>query len=566
MDLEESENAVEESTVDTTTVDDRVVGDEKLLAEENHRLPALPFDSWLLITNDLTLIDITNCSMVSREWNRALKNDKLWRCLCQRFSIPSPPNSGNVVWREHFIANKSSVIGPTVVYRQKNPNVRGDKLPQMVANAMEALYIEGRRFHIQILRNTLLLLTDEIGVVTIQLVPPFKISKAYYEFKEDDAKPVAQRRAWSDGQTVVVQKTFEKKSKPMDVVIYSLKIKSNGSGVELNLLGSVTGEKSAESAGIPCPFLMNAFFGKSFFLLEFCDGHLTTGIVCRVQVYDLKIVRSIRLEGSFIGSGQKSSDTMPSSFYTNWKFFVLRKFPKAEGHERERLFVYDHNLELIHEYSAPVGERWRYPFIRSVFHEYIMLEYFDEEPFWSVYKVGGPVVCCVFKKQLVADHLSKHIPGCVFDSSGVVLTLIDSSKKKKHNVNVTFFPFMSTDKKRGESLWSYAVDSFETEIDRKTIRVFYGNDGLVLYFFSGHDYAPMAGQPAKLVMFKFSPQHSRSLLKNSIRSMKSQNLQSETDAVSARLQKELLNITSQMSVEELMELVAHAKKGPQKKE
>jgi hypothetical protein len=101
----------------------------------------------------------------------------------------------------------------------------------------------------------------------------------------------------------------------------------------------------------------------------------------------------------------------------------------------------------------------------------------------------------------------------------------------------------------------HSVDSWDQEIERQCVRLVFGKDGFVFYFFSPSGAKGKVGANLKprMSLIRFLPSNNFKLKKIT----KTPKL---AESGSEVLTKELLEISSQMNVEELMELVAHAKR------
>ncbi len=509
-------------------------------------LPALSVDVWVLLSAFLTVADVCHCAAVCRSWRGTLSQDKLWRALSLRYGLP--PARGTVVsFREHFVTHSAAVVGPTVPLRKSKPIVETTSFPPAVVAAVEALFKSGRRLSLT-LAGDFLLLNDDLGIVSVQLVEPFRLASVNFETR-GNGTPVPMRRSWTDGVHVVVQTPFVSKSIAMDVAVYSLTIKPNGSGLSLTMLGIADRSHLAEF-----PYLMACFFGKTFFLLEFHDSDLFRCKCVRISLSCLeKSSASVVLSGGGLSGGQPAEQlSMPASAYSNWKYVVLRKFPDAPiDTDREHLFVYDQHLQLLHDYTAPTGERWRYPFIRKCWNDLILLEAHSYDGVWiRTYKIGGPVLLPVWKKKEDGIHLTRHVPGAVLDTSGCAMATVSAAKRGRFQLQLQYFPVGFEPKPQ------FVIDSWDSEVDRKCIRVLFGPNGLVLYFLSAMD-LPVTIRPKLLLLrFRAGPRQKKSsLLKKSV--------MGETG--SEALQRELITLTNDLSVDELMALVQVAREKAKKK-
>jgi hypothetical protein len=134
-------------------------------------------------------------------------------------------------------------------------------------------------------------------------------------------------------------------------------------------------------------------------LLEFHDALLVRGCCVRVSLAEpTRCAARAVLSGGGLSGGQPAEQlSMPASAYSNWRYYVIRKFPDAAiDTDREVLYVYSQHLQLLHEYKAPTGERWRYPFIRKCWNDLVLLESHSYDGVWcgiASTKLAVPYCC-----------------------------------------------------------------------------------------------------------------------------------------------------------------------------
>lgn len=525
--MESSGDAYEESTEGTTGEEQQQVGHD-----------VVGSDAWafMVVRGYLGVREVVNCSAVCRSWRQLLSSDRVWRALLLRHSVPVPPRGTSC--RLHFLSNALSILGPTTPFRRRlHPS--SFSLPPPVVSHLSAL-LASRRLALRLVGHHVLL-NDEIGLVSLELAPPFRITTRDFEA---DSSP--QRRSWSDGLHVVVQSQFVSKSTPMTVRVFRLVLRK--SGIELVDLGTVQPFGDNQY-----PYLMNVFFEKSTcFFLEYHDSVLANGAIYRVDLTDLTVKASFVFPGGGLLGGQPMAENdMPVSAYSLGHYHIVRKFPNAPlQSDRERLFVLDQNLNVLHDYTCPVGDRWRYPFIRRAWGEYLVLDAHSSDKSWSkCYKLGGPVVLEVFR--LCKDGM-EFLPGGLMDVSGMVLTEL-VRKKSSTVVRLSYHSFDPAAKKPVRHI----VDEIDTgpgAVEAKWFRCFHGMDGQVLFM-----YLPPHGNSARvrLLHFKLSANGDQSNISGTVGKKKLAPVPAEAGTDS--LQRELMAITDQMSVDELMELVAEAK-------
>lgn len=108
--------------------------------------------------------------------------------------------------------------------------------------------------------------------------------------------PIAQRRAWTDGVHAVAQSGFKGKNVKMPVKVFQVHAKPKCTGVSLNFLGEVVLGKFEEALKDHA-YLMNVFFAKSYFILEWSAASLSETTLCRVELGSLEATSIARLSG-----------------------------------------------------------------------------------------------------------------------------------------------------------------------------------------------------------------------------------------------------------------------------
>ncbi len=257
------------------------------------------------------------------------------------------------------------------------------------------------------------------------LQQPFRCIRASYELGDDGVTPVQHRRVWTDGTHVVAQAAFVSKGQQMAVKIFQVHpvslvvrvwlcaphplmnqvtIKPKATGVSLHYLGNVL----LGAHAVPdYTYLMNVFFAKTFFILDFSESSLRSSVLHRVELHNRTSTAAVKIPGWSLGGFSASGEErMPSvgeecqqwlrlrdfcdcltgcllyflAAFHNWNTFVLRKFPDEKLPEnRSRMFIYSHKLELVcvfasfrllssvitashsqlHQYGPPMGDNWR---------------------------------------------------------------------------------------------------------------------------------------------------------------------------------------------------------------
>ena len=527
-------DAYEESTELTTVEGDMKDGD----------LPLLPADAWVLIVEHLALPDVASCLATCTAWRRVLASNKIWKRLCQLCGVPMPPEKPPTSLYEHFRANAPSVLGPTLRFRHKPLQATVETLPESVAQAIEDMMVrDGRRLTMTLVQETFVLLNDELGLVSIELHHPYRIKQCFFEMSSIDgpngAIPVPQRRSWTDGTHCIVQAPFQAKSKPMPVLVFRILLKK----AELSI--AFIGDTELISNNT-FPYLMSCFFGKSFFLFEYHNALLSQGAIYRINLHDLKVANSyIFLGGGLTGGQPVSLSTMPSSGFSFGKFFILRKFLDAKVEtNREILFILDQNLKVLQELTCGHDERWKYPFFRALSRDFVVIDSHHSHAPWSrAYKTGGAVLL----KRLQIQKESMFIGGGLVDSHGLVSADVSKKNRNGYLLQIHFFPYEGKKK-------SFALDSFDVEIERKCITLLYGTNGLVVYFLSGLGTPNGAFKP-KIQLLRFGGTELSTRRKKLTLPFKASSDSSGTDV----LQKELMSLSQEMGVDELMRLVAFAK-------
>lgn len=303
------------------------------------------------------------------------------------------------------------------------------------------------------------------------------------------------------------------------------------------------------------------------------------------------------LQGVSLGTGSVAGEErMPAVAFHNWKCFVLRKFPDEKLPEnRSRLYVYGPTLEKLQEYGPPTGQNWRYPFFVKVFDPYVMIAYYSQEHYeWAVYKVGGPVLLTVWTYSLPPNFVSRQISGSIFDQEGLVVSFLLDKKRETH-VCIAYLPFddglVKKKKKTGPHYqWKYVIRRLDFQCtDPSKVRVWSGANGVVLALVSPFGTGPGTFKP-EMCLLNFSRRGGagvgmagdRFILRKSLPPGAALNssLSSSSSASSPSfsggpakqqflgteaLRKELLLISDDLSVDELMLLVKQAKEIKTKK-
>ena len=220
----------------------------------------------------------------------------------------------------------------------------------------------------------------------------------------------------------------------------------------------------------------------------------------------------------------------------------------------------DSQLNLLHAVTCPTTDRWRYPFIRKVCEEslychvaltfyqvhrdYIAIDcHHTGDPSCYVYKLGGPAPIRLLEVKKHSMHLSRGL----VDNHGLVIADV-SRKKKEFQMCISFYPL------DGGKKSTVVCDTYPCEIDRKCATLLYGS-GLVVYFLSNMN-ASGVNVKTKVSILRF--QSSNKLKRKPFLTLKSSG-PVPAESGSEILQKELVDLSNDMGVDDLMELVAYAK-------
>lgn len=511
--------------------------------------------------------------MVCRSWRATLTADRIWKVLCARCAVPEKP--AHLTFYAHFCEHAKSIVGPTLHYRQP-PTIARVNLPPKVAFDLEHAF-EQRRCSSVMSGQDALVVVDEVEVSLLQLHAPFRWSRAPFEVdKENEATAIPQRLAWTDGVHAVAQSAFKGRGVKMPVKVFQVRIKPKCTGLTLHFMGNVSLGKFEEALK-DHTYLMNVFFARSYFVFEWTKQNLASTILCRVELGSLEATACALLPGVSLGSGA-ITERMPGIAYHNWKAFVLRKFPEAKRPEdRSRLYVYGPRMELLHDYGPPAGENWRYPFLVKVFDPFVLLAYYAKETsVWCLYKVGGPVLLQVWRQSLHQDFLARQISGAIFDPQGLVLSFL-REKKRGSEICVAYFPMddspLQKSKKKKEEgphyMWNHVVRHLDMPLtDPAKVHVWSSAGGCIVVLSSplGTNADPTSSFVPEICILNFSaPRADRFTLKKSISAALPSNKQNSSASSKQpgsgleALRKELMLISDEMNVDDLMALVKQAK-------
>ena len=184
----------------------------------------------------------------------------------------------------------------------------------------------------------------------------------------------------------------------------------------------------------------------------------------------------------------------------------------------------------------------------QVHRDYIAIDcHHTGDPSCYVYKLGGPAPIRLMEVKKPTMHLSRGL----VDNHGLVIADVSrvSRKKKEFQMCISYHPL------DGGKKSSYVADTYDCEIDRKCATLLYGNSGFVVYFLSSMN-ASGVNVKTKLSILRF--QSSNKLKRKPFLSLKSSG-PVPAESGSELLQKELVDLSNDMGVDELMELVAYAK-------
>jgi hypothetical protein len=151
------------------------------------------------------------------------------------------------------------------------------------------------------------------------------------------------------------------------------------------------------------------------------------------------------------------------------------------------------------------------------------------------------------------EHLQRHIPGAVIDTSGFAMAALGPGKRGRGlQLQLQYCPVGREPKA------VVVIDPLDAEVDRKCVRLLFGPSGLVFYFFSPLDVVGLQHLKPRMALLRFRSAASkrRLVLKKSVAA------ETGTEA----LQRELMTLSSDLSVDELMLLVKLAREKAQKKQ